>query len=90
VTHPPLYVEAVQRLRNELGVPLAVETGVNYLRPRRDELPDGEFMAALAEDADCGILLDLHNVYCNERNGRARRSRNSSPSCRWSGCGRYT
>lgn len=64
------YVEAVQQLRSQLGVPLAVETGVNYLRPRRDEIPDGEFMAALAEHADCGILLDLHNVYCNERNGR--------------------
>lgn len=63
-------VEAIRRLGNGLGVPLAVETGVNYLRPRRDELPDGEFMAAVARGAECGILLDLHNVYCNERNGR--------------------
>jgi hypothetical protein len=53
-----------------LGVPLAVETGVNYLRPRPDEMPDGEFMAAVAEQADCGILLDLHNVYANQYNGR--------------------
>ncbi len=26
-------------------------------------------MAAVAEDADCGILLDLHNLLCNARNG---------------------
>ncbi len=64
------YVEAIRRLRDGLGVPLAVETGVNYLRPRPDEIPDGEFVAALVEEADCGILLDLHNAYCNERNGR--------------------
>jgi uncharacterized protein len=53
-----------------LPVPFAVETGVNYLRPRNDELPDGTFVANVATAADCGILLDLHNVWTNERNGR--------------------
>ena len=65
-----VYVEQIRRLREGLGVPFAVETGVNYLRPRPDEMPDGEFMAAVAEQADCGILLDLHNVYANQCNGR--------------------
>jgi len=51
-------------------VPIAIETAVNYLRPRADELGDGEFVAAVAERADCGILLDLHNIYCNALNGR--------------------
>ena len=64
------YVEAIKRLQDGVGVPLAIETGVNYLRPRPDEIPDGEFISAVAEAADCGILLDLHNVYCNELNGR--------------------
>ena len=35
-------------------------------------MPDGEFFAAVAEEAECGILLDLHNLYCNEKNGRSR------------------
>jgi uncharacterized protein (UPF0276 family) len=65
-----VYVEAIRALRDELGVPLAIETGVNYLRPRDDEIGDGEFMATVAERADCGILLDLHNIYCNALNGR--------------------
>jgi uncharacterized protein (UPF0276 family) len=60
----------LRRLREMLGRPLAFETGVNYLGARHDEMPDGEFFAAVAEEADCGILLDLHNLYCNERNGR--------------------
>lgn len=51
-------------------VPFAVETPVNYLRPLPGEIPDGEFVAAVAEAADCGILLDLHNILCNARNGR--------------------
>lgn len=60
----------VRRLRDVAGVPVAFETGVNYLRPRADELPDGAYFAAIAEGADCGILLDLHNLWANERNGR--------------------
>lgn len=57
-------------LQDALPVPIAVETGVNYLRPRADELPDGEFVARVVEQADCGLLLDLHNVFSNGLNGR--------------------
>jgi uncharacterized protein (UPF0276 family) len=53
-----------------LPVPFAVETGVNYLKPRSGEMTDGSFVAAVAEAADCGIVLDLHNLWANERNGR--------------------
>ncbi len=53
-----------------LGTPLAVETTVSYLPPAPGEWPDGVFVAAVAEGADCGILLDLHNVLCNARNER--------------------
>ena len=60
----------VRRLRIELGLPIAVETGVNYLQCRADEMPDGLFVAEVASHADCGILLDVHNLYCNEKNGR--------------------
>jgi uncharacterized protein (UPF0276 family) len=61
---------AIRRLQEALRVPVAVETGANYLRPREDELPDGEFVARVVEMADCGVLLDLHNAYCNSVNGR--------------------
>jgi uncharacterized protein (UPF0276 family) len=60
----------IREVSSRLPVPFAVETGVNYLRPRDDELSDGEFVAAVAKAADCGILLDIHNVWTNERNGR--------------------
>lgn len=61
---------AARALSRACGVPIAVETGVNYLRPRHDEIPDGRFVAEVAQAGDCGILLDLHNLYCNQRNGR--------------------
>jgi len=61
------HVAAYQRAAD---LPFLVETGVNYLRPRAGDLPDGAFIAGVAERADCGILLDLHNLLTNERNGR--------------------
>jgi len=33
-------------------------------------MDDGAYVAAVAERADCGILLDLHNIWANQRNGR--------------------
>ncbi|MCU1322530.1 MAG: hypothetical protein JWM43_2179 [Acidobacteriaceae bacterium] len=67
-----VYVPAIRRLADAVKVPFAFETGVNYLRPRADEIPDGEFIAEVAQQAECGILLDLHNIYANEWNGRQK------------------
>ena len=64
--------ENIRAIKDLLPVPFAFETGVNYLAPLPGEMPDGAFFAAVAEQADCGILLDLHNLWCNERNGRQR------------------
>jgi uncharacterized protein len=75
---PPLQNQAgleaavanIKALQAQLPVPLSIETGVNYLQPHAEDWSDGEFMAAVATAADCGILLDLHNIWTNERNGR--------------------
>ncbi len=66
-------LQAAEHIRNRraaTGVPIAFENPVSYLPPRPGEMEDGEFAAEVAEAADCGILLDLHNILCNERNGR--------------------
>jgi uncharacterized protein len=63
-------VRNITELTARLPVPFAFETGVNYLQPLPGELPDGEFFATVAERADCGLLVDLHNLWANERNGR--------------------
>lgn len=65
-------VRSVRSIADRLPVPFAVENGTSYLAVRADEMSDGEFLAAVAEEADCGILLDLHNAWTNERNGRQR------------------
>lgn len=75
---PPLQSEAgaraaartIRRVAAQLSVPFLVETGVSYLRPRPGEMPDGEFVDQVVRQAPCGLLLDLHNIWTNERNGR--------------------
>jgi uncharacterized protein (UPF0276 family) len=61
---------SVRAMAETVPVAFAIENGVSYLKPRRDEMTDGEFVSAVAEEADVGILLDLHNAYTNEYNGR--------------------
>jgi uncharacterized protein (UPF0276 family) len=60
----------VRDRRATTGLNVAFETPVSYLPPRPNEMSDGDFAAQVAEAADCGIVLDLHNLLCNERNGR--------------------
>lgn len=61
----------LRQFRSGLRRPVAFETGVNYLRPQAGDLGDGEYFRQVAEGANCGIVLDLHNLWCNERNGRS-------------------
>ena len=65
-------VKNIRTLQRTLNIPIAIETGVNYLQMRKDEMPDGEFVRNIIEEADCGLLLDLHNIFTNEWNGRQR------------------
>ncbi|QLC23750.1 DUF692 domain-containing protein [Parasphingopyxis algicola] len=65
-----MIVDRIKRLQDLFGLPFAFETGVNYFAPRAGEMPDGAFWGEIAVRADCGILLDLHNIWSNQRNGR--------------------
>nr|WP_257644206.1 DUF692 domain-containing protein [Luteimonas salinisoli] len=60
----------IRAMADGLRIPVAVENNVNYLRPCPGELTDGDFLAEVAQRADCGLLLDLHNLWVNEQNGR--------------------
>lgn len=65
-----LVAENIRKLSADVPVPVAFETGVNYLKPIEGEMSDGSFFGEIAETANCGIVLDLHNLWCNELNGR--------------------
>ncbi len=75
---PPVPTEAavdaavanIALYQDHLDLPFLVETPANYLRRTSGDLRDGQFVREVSERADCGILLDLHNVWANELNGR--------------------
>lgn len=61
-------VSRVQRLQEALRRPVLMENVSSYLRFPGAEMPEWEFMAALARRAGCGLLLDINNIYVNARN----------------------
>ena len=63
--------QAIQRIRHlqaELGVPVIVENITYYAELGQGEMGDGEFLVEVLEGADCGLLLDVNNVYVNGLN----------------------
>jgi uncharacterized protein (UPF0276 family) len=61
-------VERVARVQDFLGRRIALENVSSYVAYRADEMSEWDFIAALAERADCMILLDVNNVYVNSVN----------------------
>jgi len=61
-------VSRIARVQERLGRRIAVENVSSYMSFAREEMPEWEFLAAVAERADCGILLDVNNVYVSARN----------------------
>jgi len=58
----------VRQVQDALGRRIALENPSTYVAFRHSTMPESQFLAALAEEADCGILLDVNNVYVSARN----------------------
>jgi uncharacterized protein (UPF0276 family) len=58
----------VREVQDRLGRPLVLENPSSYLRYRGAAMPESEYMARMAEGADCGLLLDVNNVHVSARN----------------------
>jgi len=64
----PRIAERIQRARDAIGLPLAVENVSYYWHPGRAELGEAEFLSRVCEAADCGLVLDVNNAYVNSIN----------------------
>ncbi len=58
----------VMQVQERLGRRIAIENVSTYLRFAADAVPEWEFVRAVAEAADCGILLDINNVFVSAAN----------------------
>ena len=63
-----LLVARVGRVQDALGRQILVENVSTYVRFQADAMSEAEFLAALARRSGCGILLDVNNLYVNQRN----------------------
>lgn len=56
------------QVRQAIPIPLLLENAAYYVRPNQAEMSDAEFLVRTVEAADCGILLDVANLYGNACN----------------------
>ena len=60
--------EKIRQVRDYLGVPICVENVSSYMEFHQSEMAEWEFLTEVVELADCGILLDVNNIYVSSRN----------------------
>jgi len=58
----------VREARDFLEVPIAVENVSSYAEFHISQMTEWEFLNEVVERADCGILLDVNNIYVSSRN----------------------
>ena len=61
-------VDRIVRMQNDFGRLFAVENVSAYLCYRDSVLAEWDFLTELAEKADCGLLLDVNNIYVSSIN----------------------
>lgn len=61
-------VERIQAVQDMLGRRIAIENVSSYLSYSFADMSEWEFLAEVARQADCGILLDINNVYVSAVN----------------------
>jgi hypothetical protein len=58
----------IREARDFLEVPIAVENVSSYAEFHVSRMTEWEFLNEVVERADCGILLDVNNIYVSSRN----------------------
>jgi uncharacterized protein (UPF0276 family) len=61
-------IDRVRIVQEVLERPLILENPSSYVTFKASTMPEWEFLARVAEGANCGILLDVNNVYVSSVN----------------------
>ncbi|MEI6083839.1 MAG: DUF692 domain-containing protein [Verrucomicrobiota bacterium] len=60
--------QKIRQARDFLEVPIAVENVSSYAEFHASDMTEWEFLSEVVELADCGILLDVNNIYVSAMN----------------------
>ncbi len=63
-------VSRIGQVQDFLGRPIALENPSTYLEFNSSHIPEAEFIAAMARESGCQLLLDVNNVYVTCYNHR--------------------
>lgn len=63
-----LVIDRVRAVQDALRRQILLENVSSYVRFRESTMTEWEFVSRVAEGADCGILLDVNNIYVSARN----------------------
>lgn len=63
-----LTAEKIRQLQDSVEVPVVVENVSSYAEYHISEMTEWEFLTEVVEEADCGILLDVNNIYVSSQN----------------------
>ncbi|MBA2709568.1 MAG: DUF692 domain-containing protein [Tatlockia sp.] len=58
----------ISEVQDFLGRRILIENVSSYLTYMQSEMPEWEFISAIADEADCSILLDVNNIYVSSIN----------------------
>lgn len=60
--------ENIRVIQGELGLPFALENVSSYTEYTESTMTEWQFLSEIVEAADCGILLDVNNIYVSSVN----------------------
>jgi uncharacterized protein (UPF0276 family) len=55
--------QRIRQVQDFLETPIALENPSTYLEFKSSQMPEAEFIARMASDSGCNLLLDINNVY---------------------------
>ena len=61
-------VQRIRGVQDFLERPLVLENPSSYVTFANSTMSEWEFISRMAEEADCGLLLDVNNVYVSSVN----------------------
>jgi uncharacterized protein len=63
-------VARIRNVQDTLGRPILIENVSSYMAFADSTMTEWEFISAIAAEADCGILLDINNIFVSAFNHR--------------------
>lgn len=62
------FIKNIEQVKKRINKPLILENITYMVQLPSSEMSESEFITKLTEETDCGLLLDVTNLYINSRN----------------------